>query len=331
MRGAGRHCSFSRSMRVHVVASCTDKKLLKVPPELRLSRVSAGAASVRAADWCQRLAGSETRKVPALELYGGQHWSVVRSLPADGADAGLDVRLWVASAGYGLWHCDWLAQAYSATFSGTSQDAVAPAGKSGRAERQAWWEVLAQGEHRPKGEPRSVSELAEHDRNAVFLIVAPPAYVEAMEFDLLRAIQRVRSPEKFLVVSSSSSLRDGPLSAHWIECPGALVFGLGGGVASLYARVARELLLAFPKTRLEAHAVRDQVAALSRKVGDWPENLRTPATDQEVLQFIRNELRARPGQSRSGLLRKFRDLGRKCQMERFNRLFAMQQEGRARG
>jgi hypothetical protein len=318
-------------MQVHVVASCTDKKLLMVPLELRLSRVPAGAASKRAADWCQRLASSETRKVPALDLYGGQHWSVVRSLPADGAEAGLKVHLWVASAGYGLWHCDWRAHAYSATFSGTSPDAVAPAGKSGRAERQAWWGALTQGDHRPNQAPRSIAELAEHNRNAVFMIVAPSAYVEAMELDLIRASQRWLSPENLFIVSSSSSLKTGLLGAHWIECPGALVFQLGGGVASLYARVARQLLLDARKTGLEAQAVRKQVATLSRKAGDWPENLRTPVTDQEVVQFIRSELREAPEQSRSGLLRKFRDSGRKCQMERFNRLFAMQAERRGHG
>lgn len=314
-----------------MVASCTDKKLLKVPPELRLSRVPAGEVSVRAAAWCQRLAGSETRKVPALDLYGGQHWSVVRSLPVDGAKAGLDIRLWVASAGYGLWNCEWLAHAYSATFSGTSRDAVAPAGKSGRAKRQAWWNTLAQGEHRPKKEPRSFAELAEYDRNAVLMIVAPPTYVDAMEPDLIRAGQCGRSKEKLLVISSASSLQSGPLGTHWIECPGALVFKLGGGVASLYARVARRVLHGAWKTGLEAQAVREQVAALIRQAGDWPENLRRPATDQEVLQFIQTELRAAPEQSRSGLLRKFRDSGRRCQMERFNRIFATVAERGGRG
>ncbi len=102
-------------------------------------------------------------------------------------------------------------------------------------------------------------------------------------------------------------------------------------MASLYARVARQLLLDARKTGLEVQAVREQVATLSRKAGDWPENLRTPVTDHEVMQFIRSELREAPEQSRSGLLRKFRDSGRKCQMERFNRLFAMQAERRGHG
>jgi hypothetical protein len=319
------------SMRVNVVASCTDKKTLQVPPELRLSRVPAGKVATRAAAWCQRLARSETLERPAVDLYGGQHWSVVRSLPVDGAKAGLDVQLWVASAGYGLWNCDWSAHAYSATFSGTSQDAVAPDGKGGRAKRQAWWDALAQGEHRPKKEPRSVAELMEQDRNAVLMIVAPPAYMEAMEPDLVRARQGGCAEEKLFVVSGASPLQGGPLGAHWIECPGALIFELGGGVASLYARVARRLLLDADKTSLEAPAVREQVAALTRKAGDWPENRRTQVSDQEILHFIRNELRHTPGQSRSGLLRKFRNSGRKCQMERFNRLFTMLEEGKGRG
>jgi hypothetical protein len=208
---------------------------------------------------------------------------------------------------------------------------VAPAGKSGRAARQAWWDALAWGEHRPKNEPRSVAELAEHDANAVLMIVAPPAYVEAMEPDLVRAGQRGSFNERLFVISNSPALQAGPLGAYWIECPGTLVFELGGGVASLYARMARQLLVDARRTSLESQAVRKQAAELVRKAGIWPENRRNPVTDEEVLKFIRRELREAPEQSRSGLLRKFRDSRKKCQMERFNRLFATVQEGRARG
>ncbi|KFE70246.1 hypothetical protein [Hyalangium minutum] len=261
-----------------------------------------------------------------MDLYGGQHWSVIRSLPADGREAGLEVQLWVASAGYGLWNCNWSAHAYSATFTGKSEDAVAPAGKSGQAERQAWWEALSQGEHRPKKTPRSLAELVENNRNAVLMIVAPSTYVDAMEPDLVRASQLGHSQQKLFVISSDSPLQTGPLGAHWIKCPGALVFALGGGVASLYARVARHVLLEARRTGLELSAVRERVAELSRKTGGWPENLRSPVTDGEVLQFIRNELEENPRQSRSGLLQRFRNSGQKCQMERFNRLYDTQRK-----
>jgi hypothetical protein len=163
------------------------------------------------------------------------------------------------------------------------------------------------------------------------MVVAPPAYVEAMEPDLVQAAQHRGSKGRLLVISAPSPSKAGLLAPHWIECPGALVFELGGGVASIYARLARRLLSEAGKTELEATAVRQQVAALVRKAGDWPENDRRPVSDHEVLQFIRSELLATPGQSRSGLLRKFRDSGRRCQMERFNRLFAQVAEEGGRG
>jgi hypothetical protein len=318
-------------MQVHLVASCSDKKLEKVPSNLRLRRVPRGDISWRAAVWCQRLADSNAPQVQALNLYGGQHWSVVRSLPGTGAKAGLDVSLWVASAGYGLWNCNWFAHGYSATFSGNSKDAVTRSGRSGRDVRQAWWDALSHGKHRLTEQPRTVAELAEQRRDAVIMVVAPPAYVEAMELDLIRVVQHQRSKSRLLVVSAPSRLQDGPLGPHWIACPGTLVSQVGGGVASLYARLARRLLKESGRTELDPTVVRERVDGLVRKAGDWPENTRRRAGDSEILRFIWSQLRKTPGQSRSALLRKFRDSQRKCQMERFNRLFAQVSEEIGRG
>lgn len=307
-------------MRVNLVASCADKKLLPVPPELHLRKVLGTDTQARAAAWCQRLATADSRKVSALEMYGGQHWSVVRALPTDAEEAGLRVQLWVASAGYGLWDCSLPVHAYSATFSGHSPDAVVAAGKEGRTARQEWWEALGRGAHRSGTGPNSLAEL--HQKDSVLMVVAPSAYVEAMESDLARIVQGPGARKRLLVVSTSSSLQQGPLGPYWVECPGTLARTLGGGMASLHARLARHILGEARETQLEVPAVKERVAALVRKAGHWPENNRAPVSDDEVLRFIRSELHKQPGQSRTGLLRQFRDSGRKCQMERFNRLFA---------
>src|SRR5262245_44463156 len=87
---------------IHVIASCTDRKRLPVPPKLRLREIPDARPQIRAERWWRRLSTHQGRNVAAAELYGGDHWSVARSLPDVAAANGRSAQLWVASAGYGL-------------------------------------------------------------------------------------------------------------------------------------------------------------------------------------------------------------------------------------
>src|SRR5262245_11141361 len=87
---------------IHVIASCTDRKRLPVPLELRLREISGVRPQIRAERWWRRLSTHESRNIVATDLYGGDHWSVARSLPAVAVANGRSAQLWVASAGYGL-------------------------------------------------------------------------------------------------------------------------------------------------------------------------------------------------------------------------------------
>src|SRR5262245_57340813 len=88
--------------RLHIVASCTLRKRLSVPPELHLGSVPSQDLGQTATEWCRRLARSESPVMPAAELYAGDHWSVVRTLPSIAGVAGFATDLAIVSAGYGL-------------------------------------------------------------------------------------------------------------------------------------------------------------------------------------------------------------------------------------
>src|SRR5262245_42960354 len=102
---------------------------------------------VRAERWWRRLSTHSTETVPAVDLYGGDHWSVARSLPEVAAASGFDAYLWVASAGYGLVPADARLRPYSATFAAGHSDSVCLARTDGTTRSKFardWWAHLGE-------------------------------------------------------------------------------------------------------------------------------------------------------------------------------------------
>ena len=105
---------------VHVVVTCTDRKRLPVPAGLQLRSVPSTGDRFDA--WKKRLEQAE-RSTPALDLYAGEAWQVVREL-APVAPSGHTVSRWVVSAGYGLIGINTQLSPYGAAFSAGKLDSV---------------------------------------------------------------------------------------------------------------------------------------------------------------------------------------------------------------
>jgi hypothetical protein len=72
----------ARPRTVHVIVTCTNRKTVPVPPQLRLDSVPGRGTAQRARQWAGRLAGpSSVPLVAARDLYAGEHWMIARSLP----------------------------------------------------------------------------------------------------------------------------------------------------------------------------------------------------------------------------------------------------------
>src|ERR1035437_3228879 len=110
---------------IHVVVSCTDRKTRAPVQTLYAQQLPTDALSSRVAAWIDALRTETLERIPAEQLYAGDHWQVVRSL-RDSVPSGLQIRTWVCSAGFGLINLETLVCAYAATFSLDHADAIAP-------------------------------------------------------------------------------------------------------------------------------------------------------------------------------------------------------------
>ncbi len=296
----------------NVVVTCSHRKRLQVPHELRVRNLPRLPFDRRVGEWLERLKGSATPVACALDLYAGEHWSVARSLPK--VAAGQPVHLWILSAGYGLISGEARIHAYAATFAPGHPDSVGLNGTRGD-----WWSALAAWSGPEPGSPRSLAQLARQDPGGTILVALSPPYLDACSVDLTEAAASLDIHERLSVIcvggTDGTKLKD-------LMLPGdaRLQHELGGSRQALNVRVLAHLLREHqgPMTRIECAATIEDVLSLQPNLVEYD---RKRCSDAEVAHYIRNRLEIDQSISRSRLLREFRDDGFACEQSRFGELF----------
>jgi len=306
--------------RLRVVVSCVARK--RIPPTAQLQMRSVGwrGPISTARLWTNRLEQSDAPALPATDLYMGDHWKVATSLRQVALMVGIDLELWVVSAGYGLVrHFDPM-KSYAATFAQGHLDSVAPnlqADERRKALRE-WWSELSN--WRGVGSsPRSLEELALEDPQAPILAALSSKYLDAVTADLLKARSGFDDPDLLLVVSAGAKCVD-QLSANIVPTSADLQHAVGGSLVSLNVRIARWIVSHYRSHRFERRQIVQGLHDLApRTTGAKRNGLRL--SDSAVKTFVRGRLRLNTRVSPHSLLRELRNKGQSCEAARFARLF----------
>jgi hypothetical protein len=311
--------------RLHIIASCTDRKSDSVSPALCLRSVPHGPMARRVREWWRRLRSHPGRGHPAVQVYAGNHWAVVRSLPQLASEKGFDAKLWILSAGYGLLPSDAAIHGYSATFAYGHEDSV---GQSAR-QLAEWWSNLSSMSLPGWGATRTLTRLIMDDPRATYIVVASSNYLTAIETDLLRGVSAGRGTDQLIVVSSRKALTGSRLQPYCVPSEAPLRGLVGGPLMSLHARVARRIILDAEDHGFSLDRLRDVYGALVRKAAETiNQPTRTPQTDVEVRRYIRAAIDGGTALSQSSLLRRFRTDGLACEARRFKLLYLKEERGR---
>src|SRR5690348_5908501 len=99
--GCGARLARKRPPRIVLVVSCTQRKRIAPPAELRLGSVG-GVPGERSEEWRRRLQAVDERTHPIYDLYVGEHWRAVRDAYELALKFSSRTELWVISAGHGL-------------------------------------------------------------------------------------------------------------------------------------------------------------------------------------------------------------------------------------
>lgn len=306
--------------RVNVVVTCTKRKTRPAAADLQLRSVSAETPELRAERWIEALESARGEVVPALDLYSGDHWKVVRSLSAAGLRSGREVQLWVCSAGYGLISASTHLHPYSATFSDRHPDQVHRFSHLSRREsHRRWWAALTVWRGPDPSAPRTITGLASKAPDVPIVVVGSESYLEPLAADLQQAARKLTSLDRLLLLSGGMN-RSPALEQNLIAFDARLTRALRGPLMSLNVRVAREMLE--QGIDLTTSAVSRWVSEFGRELKPFEYPVRERTGDEEVKAYVRRELASNPGARWSPLHRKLREaLQLACEQKRFRDLF----------
>jgi hypothetical protein len=308
---------------VHIIASCTQGKRSEVPRDLRLGSIGTGSVDQRLSAWKVRLQQSKAAPVAAVDLYRGQHWAVVRDLPIVAKAAGFRPILWVTSAGYGLIPEEAQVRPYSATFASSEEDSVwRPSDGDRRTALRTWWKGLQTLSASDPAVPRSLSTLAGTSSEAIFLVIASPAYLSAMAEDLADLREQLVDPQHLVVISSRNASLPDWLIPHLVPSEAPLSGVLGGALGSLHARTARQILQESAKLPLRADILVPHYERLISRTETAAIPDRLKLRDEEVRRFIREATAGNQGLTCTATLHKLRTTGKACEQRRFTALYA---------
>ncbi|GIF63925.1 hypothetical protein Ais01nite_19600 [Asanoa ishikariensis] len=298
---------------IHVIVTCANRKTAAVPDELRLGGLKVHSAQQRFPVWAERLATTDCPRVPAIDLYAGEHWHGARALRQTLSSA---ANLWVCSAGYGLVAADAPLAPYAATFAPGADDSAG----SSPTEMREWWRQLTRWNWSAEAGPRSFADLARQNPQGVIIAVLSESYMRACSDDLREAVACLNDREQFAIFGPPNRCTE--LDEFVVPVTGALRPVVGGSMQALNVRAANHLLRAagdrFSYSALCKLAQEATEAAA-------PDPGRRPAGqklgDDEVREYIRRAL-AEGRSSATGLLRRLRASGQSCEQARFHALFA---------
>ena len=304
---------------MHVVVTCTDKKTLREPSALAVRSLPKGPPSVREKEWIRRLRNAPGETIAVRRLYLGNAWSITKSLEPESANVGVDLTLWVASAGYGILSMDAKVHPYAATFShGSDSIGGEEAGKS-------WWKRLARWKIPGIG-CRSFVELVAESSGRPVLIAASALrrrtdeeILAAMRDDLTAAA-RLSSPRKFGIISAGFR-KVGELEPYIIPADSRFQRTLQGPTHSLNVAVLRHAVRTSERWYPDLAELRKQFGQELSSLPPMATYDRATQSDEQVQEFIRRETTLSPGIAMSPLLRRLRSQGLACEQSRFKKLY----------
>ena len=311
-----------RQRRANILVTCTKRKTVVPPNRLRLRCVGRGKPLDVARKWSERLGRSSAKKLPATDLYAGDHWKIATELPGLTEQVSVSTDLWVISAGYGLVPASAELSPYSVTFSDGDPDSVSNrlVGVGREEAPREWWKALSGCPGPVAGQPQCIEDIAAKSPQTPILLIASPKYLSAVEEDLVRAIRCLSKPNRLIIISAGGRGR-GALADNTIACSAEHQKALGGALMSLNVRVARWLIAEVAERPWTVETFQEALTHLPKSDGANVLPKRLPVTDEEVCRYIDAVFQNETGLRHSTLLRRYRDAGFACEQKRFSRLF----------
>jgi hypothetical protein len=298
---------------VNLVVTCSERKTRRPPAHLSARSLAAKDLAGRAAEWIGLLAKADVEVIPAKDLYIGNHWHAVRSAVENAQTAGLDLKVWIVSAGYGLIPFRAPIKSYAATFS-NGPDRVTRGGDATK-----WWNAIAEWAGPSPGFPRTLADIAKQAPRVPMIVATSASYLRAIEQDIMK-VQEILTPTRLAVISAGL---DGyaTIEPSLMHCDRRFLPMVGGSKHTLNARLAAYSLSCSQEWYPDGDQLRAKFAQLFSELPVPPTVTRRNSSDDDVRAFISSLLITDRARGYTVFLRAFRSSGSACEQKRFKRLY----------
>lgn len=307
------------SRTVNLIVSCTNRKRFPAPTETAVHGIGGANLDDRLKRWKRNLSTIATAEHSAGDLYMGDHWSVVQSIPAVAEKSGLSVRTWICSAGYGLIRPTTPIKPYRATFARGELDFVASGFPDEVFALSRWWSGVCAYRFQP--EPRTISALAATSPRTPIVVALSEDYLKAVTPDLENILNSAYFRQHLAIVSCGTPHSHSIWKDYLLPCDASLTGALGGTLTSLNARVVRRLFKDLQRKEPSVEALSALATAIPRSSSALAVP-RAAKSDSEIASFIRTHLAQNPDFSKTHLLREFREHGNACEQKRFGKIYS---------
>ena len=314
---------------VNLIVSCTHRKKAVVPAPLRARTLRSTSLLDRLDEWIERRETHVAEERRASDLYAGDHWQVAQSIARVAGDVGLDVRLWVCSAGFGLIRASTPVKPYSFTFAARHADSVFPLATrdANGSSPSMWWSGLCA---RPASNApaRGIAGLAADEPGVPVVVVASEPYVIAMAEDLVEALAALREDLLSILSSGTDAKRVPELASCLLPADARFEAIVGGTRAALNVRIARLMFQHMADGQVSSRThLGATLERLSSTLPPLRRFTRRRLSDDDVRAFIEEARRSDPSASKTRLLRKLRAGGTACEQARFSDIFNQEPGG----
>ena len=330
--------------KVHLITQCVAGKSREPKQHMKIANHSKASIDELFKNWKANLireskgSGNQCAQI----VYSSQYWTIFWGLAKlISGEVGPGKR-WVVSTGYGLIQTSQEIAPYHATFSQRQDDSIkVNNSSSGTDDGKRWWSLLSNDRvlknrfgqgmlHMNTRSLRSLIEITPPFELLVFIL--SPAYMKALEEDLGETPD-LWTYENVLIFSSVKLTKKDPRLPRTIRISELDAEALRRrekyqvNNTTLPLKFIDYMVAKLGVRNFTVETIRDQQKKLRGRMSVKKYDHRQPQSDDQVLKFIRKEVKLKDYKGYSPLLRVLRDSGFQCEMRRFSGLYSQVKNG----
>lgn len=274
--------------KINLILTCSSNKSIKADPSLSLKTFKKEEIELLSKKWILNLQNPNLPSLPALDMYSGNYWNVVKKL---NSHPNVE-KIWVISAGYGVININDKIHSYNIGFKDKSLNSLKLNLKNPPPKPLSdWWRIIT-------SQTNTIKDI--FNPNETHILFSSFDYMKAIRYD----INNIIGSKNLFIVSPDTKIKD--LNPYILNTPSNLRYILGGNKMTSSIKVVEHLVenpklltnkfdidIYFQKL-LASSSIPQHNRKIRKKIGDKEmikliQEIGIDSSHQTIFKYIRNK------------------------------------------